>query len=308
MWSGIMIVFFGILLGLAALLALPPALKTSSRTIFWKALGLSFVGIVLPLLVFVFSAALTPDSKAASPDGWIDCWHVGKLALTPVVLWAVAAWYALEIWEVQRPPRCWVVCGVCSGALVAAACTLFGFTFCDRDGSALLFLMVPLYVAIWYLIRAIQLARGHFRPVLLTMLGSLPLWVLSVIWARSKYVSLPEQSGCFIVTAASRGHRSVVGPLTTVRRGGVDRLANRQLLRFWQFEMVWCEGSPGTHALFRRLYNRLGPKVARRIRTPLAADAMYAALKPAEMIAVGVLAAAAEVPSIRNLTFKNELS
>ena len=100
------------MLGIAAALplALVPAVKKKSLKYFFVALFYSFFGIQLPLVFFFLSAALSPDSKAASHHGWIDCFYLGKLALTPFVLWASAA---LSPWRFMKWPTerdvgsCW---------------------------------------------------------------------------------------------------------------------------------------------------------------------------------------------------------
>ena len=117
--------------------------------------------------------------------------------------------------------------------------------------------------------------------------GSLPFWVTSIVWARRIYQSLPdkEPGGCFIVTAAGRGHPRLVGPFVEIERHGRRRPANRQLLTFWRLETRWQSCAPRSHQCFRRLYNRVGPPVAARIRSPWMADFVYLALKPVEALA-----------------------
>jgi len=43
---------------------------------------------------------------------------------------------------------------------------------------------------------------------------------------------------------------------------------------------------PNAHRLLRKVYNRVGPAVARRIQRPILADLMYVMLKPIELLAV----------------------
>jgi hypothetical protein len=40
---------------------------------------------------------------------------------------------------------------------------------------------------------------------------------------------------------------------------------------------------------FRRVYNKIGPVIARNISSPFLADALFLALKPAEFFARGLL-------------------
>lgn len=256
--------------------------------------AIAFVGILLPLFLFVGGAFLTPEWKGDCRHGWLDCFHTGKLALLPVVLWASAGLYALEVWRVRNPPRPWVVLGIFLGAVVSSACTVFGYI-----AIGLLGLAVPLYVAGWYVLRAVQLARSaRLSPLAYAaaLLAASPFWVLAHFWSRKVYLSLPNTPPeCFVVTAAARGHAAVVGPFVTVRRGSGGRRVNRQLATLWAFEEAWKAQAPRSHHAFRRVYNRLGPSIAGRIRSPLAADLVHLALKPAEWLAAAALIAGERV-------------
>jgi hypothetical protein len=213
-------------------LALPPALKRKSGKTFFIALGLSFLGVMLPLFVFLFSAFLVPEWKGGCRFGWLDCFHLGKLALTPLVLWATAALYALDIYQVANRTRYWIVLGVFLGAIVAAVCLVFGVI--SVVGSAwgfALWLLVPLYVSVWYGVRAVQLIRAagfESKAYWWSIFGSLPFWLAGWIWSRYIFASLPDQSpDCFVVTAAARGHEFFVGPFIKVKHNGRIRRANR---------------------------------------------------------------------------------
>ena len=276
-----------ILAGLSALLALPPTLKERSWRTFLAAAAKSFAGIVLPLLSFFISMLLMPEWKGECRFGWADCFQSGKVALTPLVLWATAALYAVEIWQTDRPLRWWIVVGFMQGAIVSGFCSLHGMAILSiRLGPAAWGLAVPLYVAVWYAVRAAKLAkRANLTPasVVLSVLGSLPLWAWSFALSRKTYLKLPDHPpSCFVVTAASRGHACVVGPTAVVQHGGHGHLANRQLLTFWYFEHAWRESHPCSHARFRRLYDTWGPRLARKVTHPWMADLAYLALKPAE--------------------------
>lgn len=95
-------------------------------------------------------------------------------------------------------------------------------------------------------------------------------WWHSIQQAREYYESLPIEppESCFIVTAASRGHSSIVSPT--------------QLIYFKAAEFRLQSVAPRLHAMSRVIYNRIGPVLARRISNPWIADAVYVALKPFE--------------------------
>jgi hypothetical protein len=152
-----------------------------------------------------------------------------------------------------------------------------------------MWLSVPYYTALWYLLRVIQfLEDGKITSsgVVKTLAGSAPLWGASVAWTYQTFLSLPtDPGGCFVVTAASRGHRKFVGPFLEAPHRGETRLSNQQLATLWQFESLWHSRAPRTHAAFRKAYNFIGPIIARRITSPWIADAFYIALKPVELFA-----------------------
>ncbi len=267
-------------------LALPPALRERSWARFFIALGMSFAGIVVPLLVFGLSAFLVPEWKGGCRFGWLDCFHFGKLALTPFVLWACAALYAVEVLRVQDRTRCWIRHGIFVGAVISTVCLVVGVL--TARGELAAFLVVPAYVSAWYSYRASRLVKESgvvpFRYGV-SILSTLPFWVASIMISRRCYLGLPDNPpSCFIVTAAMRGHEQVVGPFFMVTRGGRPREVNHQLVTLWRLERAWARCSPGSHAAFRRIYNIVGPVLARRINSPLVADLIYFAVKPMEFL------------------------
>lgn len=272
-------------------LALPPALRNRSWKRFFIAFVLSAIGILIPFFFFVGSAFFVPDWKGGCQYGWLDCFQSGKLVLTPLVLWACAAFYVIQILKPVNRFRAWVVLGIFTGAIVSVLCFVFGVViYAFQHEFPWWPLVVPLYVAVWYLVLCVRTVRASGLGILsyiITILGTLPLWVISLILSRKHYLSLPDSPprNCFVVTSALRGHELFVGPFSKIERDGVVRVANQQLLTFWKFESIWQDRFPGTHRIFRRIYNRVGPGVARRIRTKLAADIVYLLIKPFEAMA-----------------------
>jgi hypothetical protein len=280
-----------LIFGFPTLLLALPSLSRRSLKSFLAALFLSFFGIVFPLFVFVMSYFLIPEWKGDAHDGWLNCFFAGKLALTPLVLWAMAAFFAVEIYKPDDCTRPWIVLGYFFGGLVSSVSTMIGI-YCSRHESEWPFsvwLFFPVCVSAWYSVRAVLLmkqARIDLKTYAAAIAGSLPFWIGSIWWSRKIYAALPDtQPGCFVVTAATRGHGRLVGPFVEITRGGGKKTANHQLLTFWQFEDAWRRRAPAVHSLFRRIYNRVGPLVARRVRRAWMADAIYLALKPAEFIA-----------------------
>jgi hypothetical protein len=271
-------------------LALPPALAEGSFWRFVISAGLSFVGILLPVGVFVLSIFLTPEWKGGCGHGWIDCFMLGKLALAPLVLWASAALYAAEISRVKDATQTWIVLGYFIGAVVSALCLIFGIFFVSKQGGPFApWLLVPFYTSVWYIARTNQLRNatrlGEWK-YLKAFIGSVPFWIGSLGWSWKTYQNLPDNPpSCFVVTAASRGHRKIVGPFIQLTRRGHCRFANRQLATFWQFEAMWSAFAPASHRAFRNVYNRVGPVLARKVNSPWRADFVHVALRPAELMA-----------------------
>ncbi len=279
-------------------LSIPPGLRAKSWKRFFLAIFHSAVGILFPLFIFMMSFFLVPICKGECHHGWLDCFHVGKLALTPLVLWASAAFYTVQILKPQRTPHAWVDLGIFIGAATSTACFILGLVLHDFQDAMLWWLLVPLYVSAWYLVLCIRVIRAsRLNPVayLITFAGSLPLWGVSMFWSKKVYLLLPDHfslrdhAGCFVVTAALSGHEWVVGPFLNVERRGMSRVANSQLATFWRFESLWALHCPRTHRVFRRFYNRLGPQIASRVTSRFVADVVYCLLKPLEAFAAVVV-------------------
>lgn len=279
-------------------LASVPCFRARSLRPFLAALGKVLLLVAVPLPVFLLSGLLSPECKRNCVLGWVDCLQQGKIWLLPLVLWAVAALYERDVLgRTGRPPG-WVAAGLLWGVAVSGFCLLHFVLLTVlrtplrglhvNEAGFLLFLLVPCYIQAWFLWRVYDLREilvPAWRRLAAGLLTGLPCWIAAVIMARRNYVALPESTDCFVVTAASHGHRVLVGPTQPVQHRGHLRAATRQLATFWALEAVWQEVAPRTHRIFRRTYNRLGPLIARRIRTTWRADIVYLLLKPAELLA-----------------------
>lgn len=268
-----------------------PAWRARSWRLFLIGIPKVLVGIYVPLWVFVFSAVLAPEWKGAAKLGWVSCFCVGKLVLLPWVLWALAGFYAVEVWQVVNRNRPWIVLGYFQGAVVASVCLLSGYEWLfKRYDPILWWLAVPAYVAAYFTLRTVQLVReSNTSPwtLLKAWLAGIPLWSGAVYYSWRTFSQLPDEApkGCFIVTAAARGHAQLVGPFVPHARHGLVRPVNRQLLIFWEFEQRWQARSPQSHRAFRAVYNVVGRRLARCLCSPWLADTAYLALKPAEWFA-----------------------
>ena len=111
------IIFFLIVASIFIGMALPPALRQKSWKRFFIAAIISAIGILLPLFVFFMSVYIVPEWKGGCHRGWLDCFHLGKLALTPLVLWACAAFYTIQVLRPAYTHRTWIVLGIFTGAI-----------------------------------------------------------------------------------------------------------------------------------------------------------------------------------------------
>ena len=280
---------WGAPIAITILLALPALSGNRPLAHFLRALGVSFAGVLVPLFFYFASTlAFLLMTKDSCTCGWVDGFMLSKLALAPLVLFSTASLYWIEVLWPNAPDRPdWVRLGLYCGAITWGVGIIYALTCGPISGSRSILrpLLGLSYLPVWYTWRACQ--QPSSRPLhLLATIAMVPFWIGSAIWASIAFERLPSNSGhnCFVVTAATRGHRRLVGPLFEIERHGHTRQVNQQLLTFWQFESAWQRCSPSTHAHFRAIYNFLGPRVAARIRTRWAADAVYLLLKPIELI------------------------
>lgn len=114
-------------------------------------------------------------------------------------------------------------------------------------------------------------------------------WHFSQKIAPENLVSEPDMSGHYLCTVAARGHRKLVKPLRTGRRGGRTILVNRQLCVANAFEQLLEERTPRFHRAVRNFYNKAGLPVSRYIRRPWASSLVYLVMKPLEWLFLAVL-------------------
>lgn len=285
----------GVFYGLPLVLATIPAWRARSWRLLLLGIPKVFFGIYVPLLLFVFSAVLAPDLKGEAALGWLSLFCFGKLILLPLVLWALAGFYAVEVCQVANRHRPWIVLGYFQGAVVASVCLLSGVEWLLKPYEPLVWwLAVPTYVATYFTLRTVQFVEeSDTSPWTLVKawLAGTPLWGGAIYLSWTTFSQLPDKvpQRCFVVTAAARGHARLVGPFVPHTRHGRLRPVNRQLLTFWAFEQSWETRSPRSHRAFRAAYNVVGRRLARCLCSPWLADAAYLALKPAEWFASFVL-------------------
>lgn len=269
------------------------------RTGWPRGLVLGLIGVSVPLAIFLLSCFLKPDAKSQCKHGWVDCLQTTKLAMLPLVLWALVAVLRLEKHGVQASGRTWNVAALAAGLLVSGTSTLHYLLTNERPlGPIAWFLLVPIGVYIWLAIWWWRLfdadRRSAFRGSLAGAVAFTPFAAWSAAWAARVFAGLPEHPpDCFVVTAASRGHGWMTGPRLDLQHRGQGRQATRQLAVFWQLEELWQVRAPSGHRRFRRVYNRIGPALARHINRPWKADLALLFLLPFEGLAWLILRGAA---------------
>jgi hypothetical protein len=124
-------------------------------------------------------------------------------------------------------------------------------------------------------------------------------WKWSITNAVALYAALPTAApGCYIATAAASGHTKFVGSAPVRTADGSTFPANLQLRRLKCVELAVASICPVGHRFIRRIYDRIGPPLARLIAPhPLLADLAFAILKPLELLTFGLLITCA--PEVR---------
>ena len=106
---------------------------------------------------------------------------------------------------------------------------------------------------------------------------------LAIQRTLEEYSKLPTHPpGCFLATAAANGHTSFVNSWSVETKNGLRFKVTRQLQYVRFSELVLQQLFPKFHAYLRKVYNFVGPKLARRVHSPFIADLVYLLFKPIE--------------------------
>ncbi|QDU58451.1 DUF6688 family protein [Aeoliella mucimassa] len=233
------------------------------------------------------------------PATWVfttlfTCPLVGVIGIQPLIALGVIA-KGSQATEDANALKWYTVVLVLSGIgmLVGFFVVLFACAFC----AAPLALVTYLYAS-----KEILKSLGaRWRVSISTLLlvftwlsANFAAWRLAVLAAIESYNRLPTEppSGCFIVTASAHGHRTLVGSQDM----GHAFPVTRQLQRLKAAEILLATTLPGTHRGLRKVYDCVGPPLARMICNRWLADLSYLMLKPLEWAMLGLLRVA-RVPS-----------
>lgn len=130
------------------------------------------------------------------------------------------------------------------------------------------------------------------RPVpgILAGAGYAAAWPIAVTQAQIVYSSLPiTPPGCYICSASARGHHWLTRPQWVRFADGSTRPVTRQMKTLKAAELLIADRYPRFHRVTREAYDRLGPRIASRIRSPWLADVSYLLFAVPAVIAGGIL-------------------
>jgi hypothetical protein len=155
----------------------------------------------------------------------------------------------------------------------------------------------------WSLLLAVQasiwLIKNYEKKITLSRGLGLTAWVAAYVAALrfdilkmyELYAALPPNppADCYIATAAARGHPQFVHAWTVQRVDGKSMQVNEQLQWLKCAELALIAVNPRLHRFLRQMYDLIGKRLARKIQSPLLADAAYLFLKPWEWSAELIL-------------------
>jgi len=297
------------LYGLSLLFCLSMELMLIRRPLTFRVPGLKLIYLLALVIgptamLLLATGAFESDWKGMKGLGWWGVIHEGYAGAMLFPIWAVSqlslfgAIVGRERLHKSKPN--FLMMGI-----LAAICLWYGYSTLferftstyggegDPSGRAM-FAMIPLlpgFVLILMMVRVWrrgELSGNWWLPTSILGPGVVASLIAKFYAAQRLFDSLPdvEPHRCFIVTAAASGHPWLVGSRPDLRTGLRE---NRQLRRMRAFESLLQSLAPRFHRRLRQVYNIVGPVVANRIRTPLAADAIYLALKPLEWAAILVV-------------------
>jgi len=270
-------------------------------------LGL-YTGIALSLQYMVMSAVVGSGLHDASQI-------LNEQLLMVVTFWLLATIIPLGIWWILKKsirrwgkPRTWSVFSVVTICLYVLAIIVFSKV--DKDIAELLsapyilfpvmfLLATPFWAFMVYFYMSVRVFRdrpketGHLWSSLWVRIGSVAAylvalriaWHISVAEMMAKYSTLPKENpDCYIATAAAKGHEHVVKSQEILPANGDSFRVNAQLRYLKLAELLLKTAAPRWHRVCRKVYNAIGPLLAKALVCPLLADAAYLSLKPAEWL------------------------
>ena len=103
-------------------------------------------------------------------------------------------------------------------------------------------------------------------------------------WRFSQQMHPPylDHHGHYLCTIAACGHPKLVKPARFGKRHGNKIIVNRQLMIANAYEEMISDYAPVFHRFARRMYDKCGYALSKRINTPFRSDVIYLLMKPLE--------------------------
>lgn len=249
------------------------------------------IGYLVPFfLIILFSDVLKPDYKyGLGKTYWslIDVGYAGYAIIPLFIVGVIRILYAIFSGRLR-------IVDILIQSTFSLTAFWLGIYYIEKTslfgGIAILYGLFHLFITkeIWVIVREQQRNQRDILSIVAWILGLSATYIWKVYEAKKLFNELPETppSGCFIVTAAGKGHQNFVGSFFSPAH---NKVMTRQLIIFYQFEFYLMERFPRFHKGLRKVYNIIGPKIAKRIHTKWIADMVYLLLKPLEFFILLIL-------------------
>lgn len=263
-----------------------------------KKLTLSFLFLYLTplLLIFLYAAFTEPSYKYEYGKTWTSLLEVGspKAVVLPLffvgVIRVLYALYTNKItWIDFFIQLTFVLFNVHHVITIPFKHYGFDMIIMNNIQPALYLLSHSALLCLFFKEAKSKHKLSHqLLPITSWLLGLSATYIWKVCEAKKLFNELPESppSSCFIVTAAGKGHKELVGSFFSPAH---NKVMTRQLIIFYQFEYYLMGNFPRFHKGLRKVYNAVGPHIAKRIRTRWIADLVYLLLKPLEYLILLIL-------------------
>ncbi len=277
---------------------------------FWIRLG-TINGVLLSMwYMCIFVIVATGQQYFDLTSTLVSMVTLLLLIAVPVAAWSVVTFVKFLCRKFRQPA---VVGGMLlllvylvGGTWIGTVRNGVGFLDAFKGTLAVPFFLGLIFAPVWsfsayafvsFRLLTIEKATAQFSLLQLMSLvtytaGLITACRTSVWLSLSAYSQLPLErpSTCYVATAASKGHPLIVRTWSSkdLDRGSAI-VVNRQLQVLKAFEIALRTLLPTGHRRLRRVYNFIGPRLARRIDRPWKADIAFVSLKPVEWLAAGTL-------------------
>lgn len=169
-------------------------------------------------------------------------------------------------------------------AMVLIPCLLC--LFCAAPWAVASYTVMTIYALRNSGVKRMRFSLAQLLGVLTWLAAYLGAWRTSALLMLQQYAKLPTEQpeGCYVCTAAARGHRRLVGDEYHATASGRVYRVTDQMRYLKAAELLLAGISPPAHRVCRRAYDLIGPPLAAAMGHPLLADAAYLSLKPAEWL------------------------